>query len=51
MPWPSRSDSAVPGDPGRFMDDALACMNGLYGTAVRLTALQEEDAAEKQGTA
>jgi len=37
MSWPRRSDSAVPGDPGRFMDDALACMNGLYGTAVRLT--------------
>jgi RNA polymerase sigma-70 factor (ECF subfamily) len=37
MFWSKRPDPVAGGDTGRFMDDALACMNGLYGTAVRLT--------------
>ena len=37
MFWSRRPDAAVSGGSGQFMDDALACMNGLYGTAVRLT--------------
>lgn len=38
-----RPPAPVPPDDGRLMDEALACMNGLYGTAVRLT--RDGDAA------
>jgi RNA polymerase sigma-70 factor (ECF subfamily) len=37
MFWSKRPDAVAAGDANHFMDDALACMNGLYGTAVRLT--------------
>jgi RNA polymerase sigma-70 factor (ECF subfamily) len=37
MFWSKRPDAVVSGGSGQFIDDALACMNGLYGTAVRLT--------------
>jgi RNA polymerase sigma-70 factor (ECF subfamily) len=37
MFWSRRPDPVAAGVADRFMDDALACMNGLYGTAVRLT--------------
>jgi RNA polymerase sigma-70 factor (ECF subfamily) len=37
MFWSRRPDAVAAGAADRFMDDALACMNGLYGTAVRLT--------------
>jgi RNA polymerase sigma-70 factor (ECF subfamily) len=37
MFWSRRPDAVAAGDVNRFMEDALACINGLYGTAVRLT--------------
>ena len=41
--WPKHQDTTSLSLTGRFMDDALAFMNGLYGTAVRLT--RDGDAA------